>query len=184
MADERITKRRLELRVKIARARLNYLAIGVLTLVNILLDLVGAGIEMPFYLTIPYMSYLLGKSYIGEPKLFGAMMVLFAVAVGFCAAYIWMFRRSAKKEQISPLLILILADTAANIALIAVFLYSSVESSMLFTQFLNLAFHIFVLIFIEGGRRAAYGLTVLPSEEDAEDEDGESADEENTDETE
>ena len=48
MADERVVKRRLELRVKMTRARLNYLAIGALTLTNILLNLFGLNFEFPF----------------------------------------------------------------------------------------------------------------------------------------
>ncbi len=174
MADERIIKRRAELRVKIARAKLNYLSIGFLTLVNILLNLFGAGIEIPFYLSIPYSTYLLGRDFTRYPDFFGAMIMLFAVMVTFLAVYILLFLRTRKADRVGALLVLILIDTVGNAALIALLLIQKQDGSAIFTQLLNLAFHFFVIGFLESGRRAAYGLTVLPDEnEDSDNADNE-----------
>lgn len=178
MADERIIKRRLELRVKVFRARLNYLAIGLLTLVNVVLMLIGADMEMPFYMSIPYFSFLTGRDCIGNPELFGGMILWFTLAVLFVGVYIWLFIRSRKNNRIGGLLALVLLDTAGNVGIILLAVVMSAVSASIFTQFLNLAFHIFVIVFIEGGRRAAYGLTLLPDTESEENGDsGEGIDE-------
>lgn len=171
MADERITKRRLELRVKIARAGLNYLAIGFLTLANVALNLLGIDIELPFYLSIPYFSYLTGRDAAGNPELFGAAILWFGLAVLFSAVYIWLILRSKKENRIGGLLALMLADTVGNVGLILLAVAFTAPGASIFTLVLNLAFHLFVLYFIENGRRAAYGLTVLPDEETEEDDD-------------
>lgn len=168
MADERIKKRRLELLVKIFRARLNYLSAGILTLVNIALMLFGTDLELPFYLCIPYFAFLTGRSCVGNPERFGAMILWFALALLFVGIYIWLFRRSKAENRIGGLLALILADTAANVGLILFMLVVSAQGASIFTMALNLAFHVFVIVFVEGGRRAAYGLTVLPDEEGSE----------------
>ena len=168
MADERITKRRAELTIKIVRAKLNYLSIGYLTLVNILLNLFSAGIELPFYLSIPYAAYLLGRDFTRYPRLFGAMIALFAVMAAFLAVYILLFWRTRRQNRVGGLLALIIVDTVGNLALIAVLAVLGIQKNgpAIFTQLLNLAFHIFVIVFLEAGRRAAYGLTVLPDSED------------------
>lgn len=175
MADERIIKRRTELQVKIVRAKLNYLSIGVLTLVNIILNLFGAGIELPFYLSIPYWAYLMGRDLARYPEQFGPMIMMFTFMVVFLTVYVILFLRARKQNRIGGLLALVIADLLGNIGLIAVLAIQKQGGAAIFTQVLNVAFHIFVIVFLESGRRAAYGLTVLPDpddDEESEDSDG------------
>lgn len=168
MADERIKKRRLELLSKVVRARLYYLFFGVLTLSNIALALIGVEFELPVYLCIPYFSFLTGFDCLGNGELFGTMMLWFGVMALFAVIYVWLFIRSRKDNRIGGLLALLLVDTAGNLGLILIALVFSAPGASIFTLTLNLAFHLFVVAFTEGGRRAAYGLTLLPTGEEEE----------------
>lgn len=167
MADEdRLTKRRQELTVRVYRARLNFMAIGILTLLNMILCLAGTNWELPFYLCIPYTSTLMVKSLIGHPEYFGQMISWLLFGGAYLVAAVWMLVKSMKTNgAFRGLLVLTWLDMAANAALLVLsFVYVNF-STMRFTLFLNLLIHVFVLFYVSRGSRAVKGLELLPTKE-------------------
>lgn len=164
--EDRLTKRRQELTLRIYRARLNFISAGILTLINMILCIVGTDWELPFYFCIPYTATLMVKSFAGHPEYFGQMISWILFGGSFLVAAVWMLLKSGKSGgMIRGLSILTWLDTAANMGLIVLSLFQSAFAAMRFTLILNLLFHIFVLVYVSRGSRAAKGLTLLPTEE-------------------
>ncbi|MGM9636453.1 MAG: hypothetical protein ACI3YK_00540 [Eubacteriales bacterium] len=167
MADQdRLTKRRQELTLRVYRARLNFMSIGILTLVNMILCLVGTKWELPFYLCIPYAATLMVKSFVGHPEYFGQMISWILFGGAYLVAAVWMLVKSMKTNgALRGLSVLTWLDTAANVGLIVLSLFQSDFAVMRFSLILNLLFHIFVLVYVSRGSRAAKGLKLLPTKE-------------------
>lgn len=164
--EDRLTKRRQELTLRIYRARLNFMSAGILTLINMILCIVGTDWELPFYLCIPYTATLMVKSFVGHPEYFGQMISWILFGGSFLAAAVWMLLKSGKSDgMIRGLSILTWLDTAANVGLIVLSLFQSDFAAMRFTLILNLLFHIFVLVYVSRGSRAVKGLNLLPTKE-------------------
>lgn len=169
MKNERLNERRRQLTLHILRARINFAAFGLLTVVNILLCLIGIGFELPFYLSIPYYATVMAHSAFGDASKLGfvlSWLIVAGVSLGICG---WFLLRSAKSNRaVKTLTVLTLIDLAANVGLLVLSFAVKDFAPMQVNQVLNLLFHIYVLYYVNKGRKAVNGLSILPTEEELE----------------
>ncbi|MBO4355577.1 MAG: hypothetical protein J5850_01835, partial [Clostridia bacterium] len=157
---DRVVARRIEIMAKIIKGRINYLAAVALTILNSILYLFSTGIELPFYLSIPYYLLILGKSPSkddGKPTIVITFLIGWGVLLVLSAVLFFLTKKSGKWFKVITGYLIV---DSLFVILLGVYAYLSGGGfSPIFTLVLNLAYHIWVIVYSISASRAEYALT-------------------------